>query len=68
MPQKLGPWWGLTNAICCSVNVDGVVILLGGSGDNVLQLNLFEIFELRSGGGTHKPSFHMPLHPSWWEH
>ena len=29
----LGRWWGPTNATCCSVNVDGVVGVLGGGGD-----------------------------------
>ena len=33
LPQNVGPWWGLMNAIYCSVNVDGVVDVLGGSGD-----------------------------------
>ena len=33
LPQILGPWQGPMNALCCSVNVDGVVILLGGGGD-----------------------------------
>ena len=26
----LGPWWGATNAICHSLNVDRLVVLLGG--------------------------------------
>ena len=33
LSQNFEPWWGLTNAFCCSVNVDGVVNLCGGGGD-----------------------------------
>ena len=33
LPQNFGPVVGTTKAFCCSVNVDGVVILLGGGGD-----------------------------------
>ena len=32
-PKILGLWWEPTNDVCCSVNVDGVVILLGGGDD-----------------------------------
>ena len=35
----LGMWWGFTNAICHSVNIDGVMVLLRGGGDT-LTLNL----------------------------
>ena len=33
LPQKFEPVMGPTNAFCCSVNVDGVVILLGDGRD-----------------------------------
>ena len=39
----LGRWWGPTNVICCSVNVDWVVVLLGGCGDTS---NLLYVIEL----------------------
>ena len=32
-PKILGSWWGPMKAFCHSMNVDGVVILLGGGGD-----------------------------------
>ena len=32
-PGILGQWWGPMNAIYFSVNVDGVLVLLGGGGD-----------------------------------
>ena len=47
--QNFGPVWGPINDICCSVNVDGVLVLLGGGGDTstlhgVIEL-FFEIFD-----------------------
>ena len=32
-PRNLDRWWKATNAIDPSMNVDGVVALLGGGGD-----------------------------------
>ena len=32
-PKILGLWWGPTKAFCCSVNADGVGIVLAGGGD-----------------------------------
>ena len=32
-PKILGQGWGPIKALCCSVNVDCMVILLGGGGD-----------------------------------
>ena len=37
----LDRWYGRTNAICHSVNADGMVVLLGGGGDTMLYSNLF---------------------------
>ena len=33
LPQILDRWWGPMKAICCSVNVDGVGMVLAGAGD-----------------------------------
>ena len=33
LPKILGPWWGPTKAIYCSVNADRVIILFAGGGD-----------------------------------
>ena len=35
-PKILDPWWGPTNAICCFVNVDGEVLVLGSGGDTTI--------------------------------
>ena len=57
------------NAFYHSMNVDGVVILLGGGDNTTLQLNLFELFALRIGGDSQTwfslalTPLH-PLHPS----
>ena len=34
LPIILDRWWGPMKAICCSVNVDGVQMVLTGGGDS----------------------------------
>ena len=53
------------NVICHSVNIDGVVVLLGGSRGTSTLHAVIELFAFRSGG-TQKPKFCTiphPLHP-----
>ena len=43
-------WWGPTKAFCCSVNVDGVVVLFAGGGDTSPLYVVIELFVLTGGG------------------
>ena len=42
-PKILGPWWGPTNGICHSVNMDVVLLLLEGGGDTSTLLAVIKI-------------------------
>ena len=50
LSQNCGPWWGPTNAICHSVNVHGVVVLLAGSGDTSPIHVVIKLFALTGTG------------------
>ena len=43
------------NAIYCSVNVDGIVVLLGGGGDAPTPHAVITLFALRGDGNRKTP-------------
>ena len=59
------------NAFHCTVNVDGVVILLGGGRDTSTHIVIkpcVNFLHSEMKPSSHMPCTLMPLHPSWFGH